>query len=58
MLSAIVQTWCGYNYPETAEWAKSLPLGTERDEIHSVVLEFLKQNNAKDIANEWKASLR
>lgn len=55
MLSDMVQTWCGYNYPETAEWARSLPLGPERDKIHSEVLEFLKLNDAKDLANEWKA---
>lgn len=54
VLSAIVQTWCGYNYPETAEWAKSLSLGAERDEIHSAVLEFLKYNDANDLAKEWR----
>jgi len=53
-LKRLVNDWCDRDYPDTANWVRTLPPGPERDKARKTVVEFLEWNREYELAKEWK----
>ena len=54
-LNAIIKSWCGDTFEETATWARSLPPGRVRTAAFAAVENFLIHSPRPELAAEWKA---
>jgi|GEM_PF-5482538 len=58
LFTHLVKEWCDHDFPDTSQWVKALPPGSEHDAAVQAVVDFLKWNRADDLVAEWEPPKR